>query len=89
MIDFSSKCEILSELWMNYRHDENFEDFIEYNDMGLPMSYMVHSKLVTPSDEARALIEETYNLLISALNIPEDNEFTSLNELFKAAEEKE
>ena len=87
-IDFSSKCEILSELWMNYRADEDFGDFIEYNDLGLPMAYMVHSSLVTPLDEARVLIEETYSLLINALNVPEDNDFTTLNELFKAASEE-
>lgn len=84
-INFSNKCEILSELWMNYRKDENFEDFIEYNDMGLPLAYFIHTNLVTPLDEARVFIEETYNLFISALGINEDNEYTTLNDLFKAA----
>lgn len=87
-IDFFSQCEILAELWMNYRQDDNFADFVEYNDLGLPLAYMVHTELVTPSNEARALIEETYLLLLNALNIPEDNSFTNLNNLFKAADKE-
>lgn len=88
-IDFLNKCEILSELWMNYRHDENFEDFVEYNDMGLPLAYFVHTEMVQPTDEAKGYIEETYNLFIAAIGIDLDNEYTTLNELFKAAGEPE
>lgn len=88
-IDFSNKCEILSELWMNYRKDENFEDFIEYNDMGLPLAYFIHTKMVEPAEEAKGFVEETYNLFIAALNIDPDNEYTTLNDLFRAASEEE
>jgi hypothetical protein len=28
--------EILADLWINYKYDDEFEDFIEYNDLGLP-----------------------------------------------------
>ena len=28
-----SKAEILAELWLNYRDDINFEDFISYNEL--------------------------------------------------------
>ena len=87
-IDFSRKCEILSELWMNYRHDENFEDFVEYNDMGLPLAYFIHTKMVEPADEAISYVDETYNLLIAALGAGEDNEFTTLNELFNSVIDK-
>lgn len=82
-IDFSDKCNILAELWMNYRQDEDFEDFISYNDMGLPLAYFIHTELVTPSEEAGKYIEETYNLFIAALGIEEDNNLTTLNELFR------
>ena len=44
--DFSKRCEILSDLWMNYRTDEQLTDFIEYNDMGLPLAYFINTKVV-------------------------------------------
>ncbi len=33
---FENKCDILSDLWMNYRFEKQFEDFVNYNDLGLP-----------------------------------------------------
>jgi hypothetical protein len=77
---FSNKCLILSDLWMNYRDDENLEDFIEYNDMGLPLAYFINSEIVTPKDQATMFVDETFNLLLAALDV-EDQEFESLNQL--------
>jgi hypothetical protein len=48
-----NKLSILSELWLDYRDDEEFTDFIEYNDLGLPLAYAISTKIVevTPSAE--------------------------------------
>ncbi len=43
---FDNKVSILAELWMNYRDDEQLKDFIEYNDLGLPMAYFLMNELV-------------------------------------------
>lgn len=32
---FENRCNILSELWIEYRHEEDFKDFVSYNDLGL------------------------------------------------------
>lgn len=82
---FSNKCAILSDLWMNYRDDEGMQDFVEYNDMGLPLAYFIDSDIVTPKDQARMFVEETFNLLLGALDI-EDQEFESLNQMLEEQE---
>ena len=41
MVDLADKAGVLAELWINYRDDEDFTDFIEYNDIGLPLAYFV------------------------------------------------
>jgi len=82
---FSNKCAILSDLWMNYRDDEGMQDFVEYNDMGLPLAYFIDSDIVTPKDQARMFVEETFNLLLGALDI-EDKEFESLNQMLEEQE---
>ena len=82
---FSNKCSILSDLWMNYRDDEGMTDFIEYNDMGLPLAYFIDSDIVTPKDQAKMFVDETFNLLLGALDI-EDQEFETLNEMLEAQE---
>jgi len=80
--DFLSKITILSELWMNYRDDEELEDFIDYNDLGLPLAYFLMNEIVLPTDQAEIYINETYNLLLSALNV-EDKPYESLDDLLR------
>lgn len=66
---------------MQYRDDVDFVDFVEYNDLGLPLAYALTNRLVQPLDPAQEMINETFNLLLQALNI-EDEGFETLDELF-------
>lgn len=82
--DFSNKISILAELWMNYREDDHLDDFMEYNDLGLPMAYLLMNEIVLPSDQSALYIDETFDLLLSALSV-EDKGFESLDEVLAAA----
>jgi hypothetical protein len=82
---FDNKITILAELWMNYRDDEDLKDFVEYNDLGLPLAYFLMNELVLPTKQAELYIDETYNLLIASLGV-EDVEWTSLDELLSGQE---
>jgi hypothetical protein len=75
-----NKITILAELWMNYRDDEDLQDFIEYNDLGLPMAYLLMNELVLPTDKSELYINETYDLLVGALGVPDKN-WDSLDEM--------
>ena len=77
---FSNKCDILADLWMNYRDDETFEDFIEYNDLGLPLAYMVQNSIVKIESTGESLIEETFDLLLGAVGV-DDQGFETLDDL--------
>jgi hypothetical protein len=77
---FENKITILSELWMNYRDDEDLQDFVEYNDLGLPLSYFLMNEIVLPTDQAEIYINETYDLLIASLTV-EDKQWESLDEM--------
>jgi len=55
-----NKVSILAELWMNYRDDEDLKDFVEYNDLGLPLAYFLMNELVLPTKQAELYIDETY-----------------------------
>jgi len=83
--DFSNKVGILAELWMNYRDDDHLDDFMEYNDLGLPMAYLLMNEIVLPSQQSAVYIDETFDLLLNALNI-EDTGFESLDELLNSAD---
>ena len=87
MTEFDTRCEILADLWMNYRGDEGFESFIEYNDLGLPLAYLISSKIVKPEAElATGFINETFELLMAALELEEDFGFASLDEMLNSIE---
>ena len=82
MTDFLTKSNILADLWINYRGDEQFEDFIEYNDIGLPLAYFISNDLVTLKGPiSETYITETFELLLAAMEIHEDTGFNSLNEI--------
>jgi len=65
---------------MSYRDDEQFSDFIEYNDIGLPLAYMIDSKIVEPTEIAQAFVTETFDLFLKSLEI-EDTGFEDLDEV--------
>jgi hypothetical protein len=77
---FENKITILAELWMNYRDDEGLQDFVEYNDLGLPLAYFLMNEIVMPTSQSELYINETYDLLIASLTV-EDRQWESLDEL--------
>ena len=81
---FQNKCDILSELWINYKTDQNFEDFISYNDLGLPLAYAIANGIVVATEASVRFIDETFNLLLSSLEV-DDKGFDSLDDIFLSA----
>jgi hypothetical protein len=80
-VEFADKAGILGQLWIEFRGDEDFTDFIEYNDLGLPMSYMVAEGLIKEcSPTGEALIEETFNMFCELLEIT-DEDFEVLEDI--------
>ena len=86
MNNFENKATILAELWMNYREDDQIKDFIEYNDLGLPLAYFITNEIVIPTNQAETYINESYDLLVAALEV-EDLEYESLDEMMDSADE--
>ena len=82
MTDFESKCRILGELWMNYRDQREFKEFIEYNDIGLPLAYLVSEKLAEITGQGEIFIEETFALFLTSMGL-EDEGFTELNDILE------
>jgi hypothetical protein len=80
---FEKKCEILSDLFRDYRDDEDFKDFFEYNDVGVPLAYGLVAKLIEKlTPEGVRTIEDSFRLLLSGLET-EDTGFDSLSDLLE------
>ena len=87
MTDFSKVSSILSKLYIQYRDEDEFADFIEYNDVGLPLAYLTAENLCEPTDDGRRYIMETWDLFIAALEIT-DTGFETLEEVLNKAGDK-
>jgi len=86
---FESICSILGELWMDYKTDKYFKDFIEYNDIGLPIAFLIDNELVEPTQLAKQYVYETWDIFLAALEVAEDIGWESLEELFHFVDKKD
>ena len=80
-MDYADKTGLLGQLWIEFREDEDFSSFMEYNDLGCPMAYMMAQGLVkdlTPLGEE--MILETFNMFIKLINITEEEIDSSIED---------
>jgi hypothetical protein len=92
-MDFSTKCSVLGDLWAYYREDiqssEAWMDFFKYNDVALPLSYMIDREYVTVNEdsEATSFVDETWDMFCEYIDIPEDGEYANLTAAFAASDQ--
>ena len=94
MIKFNQKCEMLAELWSSYKSDIKFADFFEYNDLGLPLAFMIQEKIVKKTPAAEVYINQTFELLHQALGLGPvdenwDYDYANLEDMIACAEDEE
>ena len=80
-MDFADKTGAIGQLWIEFRNDEDFEVFMDYNDLGCPMAYMVAEGLIkdlTPVGEE--MIEETFKMFLNLINVTEEEIDTALSD---------
>jgi hypothetical protein len=69
-----TRITILADLWLNYRDDEEFQDFISYNDIGLPIAFALNEDFVKGTEMSTKFINETFDLLLAGLEIEDPEE---------------
>ena len=72
-MDFADKTGVIGQLWIEFRNDEDFSAFMDYNDLGCPMAYMVAEGLIkdlTPIGEE--MITETFKMFLELINVTEE-----------------
>ncbi len=72
-MDTADKTGLLGQLWIDYRDNEDFSVFMEYNDIGLPLSYVVAEGLVPGlTNLGEDYIDETLEMFFKLLEITEE-----------------
>jgi hypothetical protein len=78
---FEAKCSILSQVWVEMRDEEEFAQFMNYGDLGIPLAYAIHNDIIESTPEAQKFVDEVFELLLGILGMDEDTGFTNLDEL--------
>jgi hypothetical protein len=77
---FENKALILGQLWIQFKGDDEFSDFFEYNDLGLPLAFAFAEGIINHTPTLEQYINETFALLLEGLDV-EDTGFESIDEL--------
>ena len=80
---YKIKHKILADLWTKFKDDRDLVDFFSYNDLGLPLAFMIEQKIVESTPVAQVYIEETFEQLVELLGLDSDDEYGSIEEMFE------
>jgi hypothetical protein len=86
---YNTKYAILSQLWTDYKSDKQFKDFFEYNDIGLPLAFMLDQKIVESTPIAQVYVEETFALFCEALTLDDEEEWDDLDMMLSVLDEED
>lgn len=76
----NTKAEIIADLWTKYRYEPQFEKFVEYNDIGIPLAFCLANDIVAPTPKSDMFIDETFALLLDQMEL-EDTGFDSIYDI--------
>lgn len=68
---------------MSYKNDDALEDFIAYNDLGLPLAFAIDSDVVAPTPQAEDMVNETFDMLLEVFDFDEDTGFENTDQLLE------
>lgn len=82
-----NQYSILSELWFFHKDDEGLAEFVSFNDIGLPLAYLIQAGIVNRTDEADFYVGQTFKMLVDLAEI-EDTGFETLDQMLDTLEEE-
>jgi hypothetical protein len=80
---YDKRCEIIADLWIKYGDEDELEDFMSYNDLGLVLAFAVHEDIVKSTVLAEGYINETFDLLLEAM-ATEDTGFETIEQILES-----
>lgn len=83
---FDNICNILGEFWVEYKADPQYQDFMDYSDLGLPLAYALSTNIISSTPLAENFVRETWEIFIDLLGIQDDN-FESLSDIMMFTDE--
>ena len=80
-MDNRTKAEILVQFTQDEFNSGEYDEFFDYNDLGIPMSIALTQDMIILTNEGEQLLEETWKELCLLFNANPDNEYETIDDL--------
>jgi hypothetical protein len=80
-MDNRTKAEILVQFTQDEFNSGEYDEFFDYNDLGIPLSIAITQDMVILTDAGEQLLDETWNELCLLFEANPDDEYESIDDL--------
>ena len=80
-MDNRTKAEILVQFTQDYFNSGEYEEFFDYNDLGIPLSIAITQDMVILTNEGENLLEETWKELCLLFEADPNDEYETIDDL--------
>ena len=80
-MDNRTKAEILVQFTQDEFNSGEYEEFFDYNDLGIPLSIAITQDMVILTNEGEQLLEETWIELCLLFKADPNGEYESIDDL--------
>lgn len=80
-MDNRTKAEILVQFTQDEFNSGEYDEFFDYNDLGIPLSIAVTQDMVILTDSGEELLEETWKELCLLFDANPEDEYESIDDL--------
>jgi len=80
-MDNRTKAEILVQFTQDEFNSGEYDEFFDYNDLGIPLSIAIVQDMVILTDSGEELLEETWKELCLLFDANPEDEYESIDDL--------
>ena len=80
-MDNRTKAEILVQFTQDEFNSGEYDEFFDYNDLGIPLSIAITQDMVILTDSGEELLDETWKDLCLLFDANPDSEYESIDDL--------
>jgi hypothetical protein len=80
-MDNRTKAEILVQFTQDHFNSEEYDEFFDYNDLGVPLAIAINNDLVILTDAGEQLLDETWKDLCLLFEADPNGEYESIDDL--------
>jgi hypothetical protein len=82
-MDNRTKAEILVQFTQDHFNSGEYDDFFDYNDLGIPLSIAITQDMVILTDAGEQLLEETWIELCNLFGADSNSDYETIDDLME------